>query len=182
MALKHWKTISTEIRSKNPWWEYRVDKFELPSGTIGEYNYVHSGGMVAVIPFFEGMEKFLLQKQYRYLFKKENLEFPAGWVPLGADPAVTARNELIEETGYDGDLVLVGRFKPAYGMFDSEYHAFLATNLRPSSARHKEETEEFEKHFLTASQIDEKIFSGKIDESNMVAAWFFAKKYLKIKI
>ena len=136
--------------------------------------------MVAVVPFFADSQKFLLQKQYRYLFKKENLEFPAGWVPLGADPKETARNELIEETGYDGDPVLVGKFKPAYGMFDSEYHAFVATNLRPSSARHREETEEFERYLLTAYQVDEKIFGGEIDESNMVAAWFFAKKYLRM--
>ena len=182
MALKHWKILSTEIKSKNPWWEYRVDKFELPSGKTGEYNYIHSGGNVAVVPFFEDSGKFLLQKQYRYLFKTESLEFPAGWVPLGGDPEKFAHNELIEEAGYDGDLIRVGKFKPAYGLFDGEYYVYLATNLRRSDERKKEDTEDFEKYLLTASQVDEKVLNGEIDESNMVAAWIFAKRHLGIKI
>jgi len=178
MALKHWKTLSTRTAAKNNWWEYRIDEFELPSGKRGEYNYVHSGGNVAIIPFFEESGKFLLQKQYRYLFKKESLEFPAGWVPLGGDPEKMAHNELIEETGYDGDLTPVGKFKPAYGLFDGEYFVFVAKNLRRSDARKKEDTEEFEKYLLTAAEVDEKVFGGQIDESNMVAAWVFAKRYL----
>jgi len=180
MALKQWKKISTKILSKNAWWEYRVDEFELPGGKRGEYYYVHSGGNVAIIPFFEDSGKFLLQRQYRYLFKKESLEFPAGWVPIGEDPAKIARYELIEETGYDGDLTRVGCFKPMYGIFDGEYSVFVAKNLRHSDERKKEDTEEFEKCLLTASQIDQKILAGQIDESNMVAAWVFAKKYLKL--
>ena len=180
MALKRWKTLSTKTVAKNPWWECRADKFKLSDGTTGEYYYVHSGGSVAIVPYFEKEGKFLLQKQYRYLFQKESLEFPAGWVPAGESPKKIARNELIEEAGYDGDLVPIGKFKPAYGMFDAEYHVFLADNLRMSKERKKENTEEFEKYLLTAAQIDEKIFSGQIDEANMIAAWVFAKKYLRL--
>jgi len=47
--------------------------------------------------------------------------------------------------------------------------------------REKEDTEEFEKYLLTAAEVDEKVFGGQVDESNMVAAWIFAKRYLGLK-
>ena len=53
MALEPWKKISSEDKFKNPWWTYRLDKYQLPNGKKGEYHYMHTGGSCFMIPITE---------------------------------------------------------------------------------------------------------------------------------
>jgi 8-oxo-dGTP pyrophosphatase MutT (NUDIX family) len=47
-------------------------------------------------------------EQFRLPFERGVLEFPAGLVEPGEDPARTALRELAEETGYRGEVTEVG--------------------------------------------------------------------------
>ena len=44
MPLKPWKKLSESIVFRNPYWTYKRDAFELPTGKPGEYHYVHTNG------------------------------------------------------------------------------------------------------------------------------------------
>ena len=37
MKLKKWKKLSSELKVSNPYWEYRLDQFEIEGGIRGEY-------------------------------------------------------------------------------------------------------------------------------------------------
>ncbi|MBU0531124.1 MAG: NUDIX hydrolase [Candidatus Uhrbacteria bacterium] len=177
MALPKWEKLSSEDKFKNRWWTYRLDKFRLPNGKEGEYHYLHSGHSVFIVPMLDDV-RFLLVKQFRYLFDRESLEFPAGGMSDGDDPEDIARKELIEETGYDGDFTALGYFGPFVGLSDEKTFVFLATNLKRSDEFIKDETEQFEFEELTADEVDQKIASGEIFDGMAITSWVFAKNHL----
>src|SRR5437870_4280953 len=116
MPLKSWKKLNQDFELKNPWWTYRRDSLELPSGKRGEYHYVHTPGSSMIVPVIPD-GRLLLVNQYRYLRGRESLEFPCGGVKEGSSFEETARLELAEETGYQADdLQPAGEFNPYNGV------------------------------------------------------------------
>ena len=176
MTLDRWEKISSEDKFKNPWWTYRLDKYRLPNGKEGEYHYMHTGGCCFIITITdEG--KILLTKQYRYLTDHDSVEFPAGGMNQdGSDsPRVVARKELIEETGFEGDLEMVAKINSYDGLSDEVMHVFIARNLRESDDYKSDETEEFEYLEVKPVELDQMIQDGKVLDSMSIAAWTVAK-------
>ena len=177
MALQSWKKLRQVFELKNPWWTYRHDEFEMPSGKKGEYHFVHVNGSSMIIPVRED-GKIILVNQYRYLRNRESFEFPCGSVKDGSTYDQTARHELIEETGFEAkELVCVGEFNPYNGVTDEMCNVYIARSLSPAQAK-KDETEEFEYVYLTPAELDANIVSGKIWDGMTLAAWSLAKHRL----
>jgi ADP-ribose diphosphatase len=174
MEIKPWKTLSSEVKFKNPWWTYKVDKYILPTGKEGEYHYVHTGGSVFIIPVLDD-GRLLMVKQYRYLNSRFSLEFPGGGVKEGENPDEIARKELIEETGYNGELQKVGIFNPFCGVTNEYCHVYIARNLKESDEELHDDSEEFEVRTLSVAELEEKIFTNEIFSGMSMASWALAK-------
>ena len=175
MPLKPWKKLSESVLYKNPYWTYKRDAFELPSGLPGEYHYVHTNGSSMVVPV-QGDGTLLLVNQYRYLLGRESAEFPCGSVKDGSNYEETARHELSEETGYAaGNLVPAGEFNPYNGVTDEMCRVFVARDLRFVGGT-PDETEEFELLRLSSAEVESRIRSGEIWDGMTIAAWFLARK------
>jgi len=174
MALRPWKKLSEAVVATNPWWTYRRDRCLLPGGTEGEYHYVHTGGSSMVLPL--GTDgRILLVNQYRYLMRRESLEFPCGSVKEGSTHEQTAREELIEETGYRaGTLREIGAFNPYNGVTDEMCRVYLGTALVHVGSA-PEETEEFELMWLSPQEIESRIRDGSLWDGMTVAAWALAR-------
>ncbi len=180
MPLKKLKTLSTNSIHKNPYWEYRLDNYTLPDGSRGEYHYVHSKGGVMAIAI-DGGGKLVLVKQYRYLSKRESLEFPGGGVKNG-DFLATAKNELAEEAAMGAvDWNLIGEFNPYNGITDEICRVFLATGLEQAASQ-KDASEEFEVFRLSADEIQSLIDEGIIWDGMTLAAWGLAKAKVLYKL
>ncbi len=177
MSLGRWKKLSSEDKFVNPWWTYRVDKFQLPNGKEGEYNYVHMDEAVFVVPVLDN-GKTLWVRQYRYLFDKESVEIPAGRCVGDEGAEIAARRELVEETGMDGDLEKLGTYAVNNGIDDSVMSIFIARNLRPSDQFKPDETEEFESVELSGEEIEKLIDSGEMWDGISISAWHVAKNKL----
>ena len=121
----------------------------------------------------------LLVNQYRLLNDRESLEFPGGGIQEGQDPVKAARKELIEETGYEGELAKVGTFNPYNGITDEICHVFIARNLLPSTAETQDESEEFEIVKLSVEELESKIRINEIYDGMTMASWALAKPLLK---
>ncbi|HSM00420.1 MAG TPA: NUDIX hydrolase [Candidatus Limnocylindria bacterium] len=174
MPLMPWKKRSESIVFRNPYWTYKRDVFELPSGKSGEYHYVHTNGSSMVVPVLEG-GTLLLVNQYRYLLDRESAEFPCGSVKDGSTHEETARQELTEEAGYfAGNLVLAGEFNPYNGVTDEMCRVYVARDLQYVGAK-PDETEEFELLRVTPAEVEGRIRSGAIWDGMTIAAWFLAK-------
>ena len=174
MTLARWKKLGLIRELKNPWWTYRYEEFELPSGARGEYHYVHTNGSSLTIPVLDD-GRIVLVKQYRYLCDKDSLEFPCGSVKDGSTHEETARAELAEESGYAaGELFQIAEFNPYNGVTDEICRVYVASRLQPVTSA-PDETEQFDRHVLTPQQIDQKIRSDEIWDGMSLAAWLLAR-------
>ena len=170
MALRTWKKLRQEFEIKNPWWMYRKDIVELPTGKAGEYHFVHTNGASMVIPV-SANGLLLLVNQYRYLLNRESLEFPCGGVKDGSSYEETAIHELAEETGFaSDDLQCVAEFNPYNGVTDEICKVYIAKSLRPVKA-HRDDTEEFEQVELLPVEFEQKIKKGEVWDGMTLGAW-----------
>lgn len=174
MTLRSWKKLSESVLFQNPWWTYKRDTFELPSGKPGEYHYVHTNGSSMVIPI-AGDGTLVLVNQHRYLMGKESLEFPCGSVREGSSHDETARHELLEETGFSAKgISRVGEFNPYNGVTDEMCCVYVARDLEYIGGT-PDETEEFEIVRVTPAEIEERIRTGGIWDGMTIAGWSIAK-------
>ncbi len=175
--LKKWKQLSSSVKFKNPWWTYKLDKFEIPGKMEGEYHYVHTNGSSMLVPVTND-GKIILVNQYRYLCEKESLEFPCGSVKDGDDYFETANLELAEETGYSAkEIVKVGEFNPYNGVTDEMCSVFIAKNLTEVESK-PDPTEEFEIKPFYPEEIDHLIETGKIWDGMTIVSWTLSKNWI----
>ncbi len=174
MELKRWKKLLTEIKFSNYWWSYRVDKYLLPDGKEGEYHYAFTYGSAFIVPVDQD-GKILMVKQYRYLNDRFSIEFPGGGVKKENNHDAEARKELIEETGFDGELEYAGMFNPYNGVTNEICKVYIARNLKPSKAYKKDDSEEFEMFTYTPGEIDEMIANNEIYDGMTLASWALVK-------
>ncbi len=176
--LKQWKKISSIIVTKNPWWTYKRDVFQIPNGVEGEYHYVHTEGSSMIIPVLDNGE-IVLVNQYRYLCERESIELPCGGVKEGKSYSEIAKIELEEETGLTSDdIVELGEFNPYNGVTNEMCKVYVARSLYDIHST-RDETEEFEILIFTPEEIDELIADGKIWDGMTLAGWSLYK--LKVK-
>ena len=175
MPITNWKPRLRTVVRENPWWTYRLDTVELPSGKQVEYHYVHTRGSAIAVPVTaEG--KLLLVRQYRYPQDRESVEFPGGGVKEGASAEQTARAELAEETGWRAAVWQnVGSFNPFNGVTDEMCQVFVARGLEPAPDAKPDDTEEFELVELTIDELEQAIRGGTLWDGMTMAAWLLAR-------
>lgn len=127
----------------------------------------HPGGACAL---FVKDGKILLVKQYRYAYREETLEIPAGKLNPGEAPDVTAARELSEETGYKA-----GRVEHMYTMYPTPgytnekiyiYRAYAAEE----GDTHPDDGEFVAARFYPVEEVKEMIDSGKIRDAKTIIA------------
>ena len=96
-----WKTLSYQQVIDTPYLKIRCEQVAVPNGpVIPDYYIIENRGWVGIVPLTED-GRFLLNNQYKHGIGSEVLEFPAGGIDsYEDDPIITARRELMEETGY----------------------------------------------------------------------------------
>ncbi len=107
----------------------RNDDIILPDGNKADREVVsHPGG--AGVVAIDGENNIILVKQYRYPYGEELLEIPAGKRDKGEDPLVTAKRELMEETGAVAQrLIGLGEVYPTPGYVDEVIYIYKAIGL-----------------------------------------------------
>lgn len=176
MSIKKLRTLGSRLIRKNPYWEYKLDSYTLPGGGSGLYHYVHSPGSVMVVPL-DASGRLVMVRQFRYLWKKESLEFPSGGVK-STSFLDCAKNELAEEAGLAASRIrLVVAFNPANGITDEVCKLYFATGLSPR-IKEKDRSEDFEIIRITPSLFRKKVRSGQIWDGMTLAAWVLAEPHV----
>jgi ADP-ribose pyrophosphatase len=102
--------------------------FELPDGRIADFEVTDGPDTVAVLALTDD-DQVVLVREFRPGPEELILELPGGLIDEGQTPEEAARRELLEETGYEGTITLVGTLLvDAYSTFSK--HAFIATGCR----------------------------------------------------
>lgn len=172
--LKRWKQISSRVLYQNPWWTYKLDTFQIPGGIQGEYHYVFTEGSCIIIPITDAGQ-IILVKQYRYLNRRDGIEFACGSIKPGSTYLETAQHELAEETGFRAEVMHeVGTFNPYKGIACEMSKVFVAEGLQPAPAQ-PDATEEFELVYCTVEEVDALIATNELWDGMSMAAWILAR-------
>ena len=110
------------------------NRVRLPNGRVAMLDLIEHPGAVAVVPLLDDGRVVLL-RQFRLAARGDSWEIPAGTREPGEPPAVTARREVAEETGYTARrLKPLLRFFAAPGVSTEMMYLYLATGLTPGRA------------------------------------------------
>ena len=141
-----------------------------PGGFHIERAIVRHRGSAVMMPV-DAKGRVLLVRQFRLPAGKELWELPAGRLDPGEKPLVTAKRELLEETGYRARRwrKLIS-FWPSPGYVAEKMHLFLATDLTEGEARPMED-ERIRTRWFTKKELDALIRAGKIEDGKTLIGY-----------
>ena len=113
----------------------RCDDVVLPNGNTSKREIVEHRGGVGIIPY-DGKYIYMVH-QFRYAFKEELLEIPAGKREYDEKPIETAKRELYEEIGATAkEFIFLGEFFPTVGYCEEIIYLYLAKDLKFTNRLH----------------------------------------------
>ncbi len=169
-------TTKEEILFEGKIIRLRRDEVVLPDGNKAIREVVEHNGGVCVAPLTDAGE-LLMVRQFRYPYKEEILELPAGKRDsLDEDPLACGIRELKEETGAVADkIVPLGKLYPTPGYCGEIIWLYAATGLH-FGEQTPDEDEFLEVERYPLDTVVDWVLSGKITDAKTQAA------VLKIKI
>lgn len=154
-----------------------LERVTLPNARALDMEIVHHPGGAAVVALDAGHRVALL-RQYRHAVGGWVWELPAGKLDPGEAPALTARRELLEETGVSAtQWSALGNVISSPGVFTERVHLFLAQDLSLADAQ-PEEHEVFELHWLPLEMALERAATGEFNDAKTVCGLFRAHHHL----
>ena len=175
MSLKPWKVLESRYLRKN----VRLDKCEIPNGMILEPLVLEYGDWVTVLALTEDGQVPLV-RQYRHGVQSVIWELPGGMMDAGETPLVSARRELLEETGYTGDqFIQVGQAYPNPGNHNNTNFSVLALDVKKVSEQDLDDTEDIEISLIPLDEVIEMGKRGELAQALHIATLFYALAHLK---
>jgi len=126
-----WQTNATEVLFDNGHMRLRQDSVIQPDGLPGRYAYVEvPWHVVGIVPIADDGRVYLV-RQWRYPWRRNSWEIPAGRGEPNETPLEGAQRELAEETGLHA-----AHWEPLGTGFgsaaiDAFYHLYLARGFSP---------------------------------------------------
>ena len=145
------------------------DRVLCPNGNESVREIVNHNGGAGVL-LINDKEEILLVKQFRYAYKEELYEIPAGKLELNEDPYYAALRELEEETGNKAnELEYLGKIYPTCGYSDEVIYLYLAKNTKVTKTNFDED-EFIESNFYPLDEVKIMIKDGKIKDAKTICA------------
>ena len=119
------KTLKENLVYKGKIIDLYSDTVMCPKGNKSIREYVHHPGGVCILAVKDGYIYF--EKQFRYPYREEILELPAGKLEKDEDPVDAAKRELKEEIGFlSHSLEYITKFYPSVGYTDEILYLYYS--------------------------------------------------------
>ncbi|MBX3351705.1 MAG: NUDIX hydrolase [Phycisphaeraceae bacterium] len=177
------EVVSTKVLVRGPKFDYveaEVRRAGTPGRVAGDGGshrrvFIRHPGAVVIVPLL-GDGRVVLIRNFRASVGAVIAELCAGTLEPGEDPALTARRELIEETGYNaGTMTRLGSYLTSPGLSDEMMHAYLATGLSHVGQR-LEEDEDIEVEPVTIDEAFAMIDDGRLNDAKSMLALLLARR------
>ncbi|WP_342432200.1 NUDIX hydrolase [Neobacillus sp. FSL H8-0543] len=123
------KTIKSEEVFSGKIISLHLKDVELPNGKHSKREIIKHPGAVAILAITDD-NKIVMVEQFRKALERTIVEIPAGKLEKGEEPALCARRELEEETGYEcASLEWLISFYTSPGFADEIVHLYVAKGL-----------------------------------------------------
>ena len=176
---KKWNIINKETVFKSK--IFKINKFNcfLPSKNI--YNDFYSIDLPDWANVFALTEdnKVILVKQHRLGNNQVTLEVPAGAIDKGEDPLEAAGRELIEETGYAAEkIILIKKISVNPAIQDNICYCYLALNCNKVIKNDLDHAEEIDVVVKDAEEVFNLINTDSVDNSLSYLSIILSRDYL----
>ena len=172
------KTLHSEEIFSGKVISLHLQDVELPNGKQSKREIIKHPGAVAILAITDD-KKVVMVEQYRKALERTIVEIPAGKLEKGEEPALCARRELEEETGYECEsLELLTSFYTSPGFADEIVHVYLATGLtKKENSAALDEDEFVNLEELTLEEAQQYVQEQKIYDAKTI----FAVQYLQLQ-
>jgi ADP-ribose pyrophosphatase len=166
------KTLKSEEIFSGKVISLHLQDVELPNGKHSKREIIKHPGAVAILAITAD-KKVVMVEQYRKALERTIVEIPAGKLEKGEEPALCARRELEEETGYECDsLEWLTSFYTSPGFAD------VATGLtKKENAAALDDDEFVNLEELTLEEAVQYVKEQKIYDAKTI----FAVQYLQLQ-
>ena len=158
-----WKELSREICYSGPR-EKIIEKvmYELPNGKVSDF-YLRRVKNTVVVLALTTDHQVVLAKQFRPGKKRVLLELPGGSIEEGQTPEQAIHHELLQETGYEGNLHFVAEsLRDGYSNWIS--YCFVATDCKKVSAQQLDPHECIDVTLLSLEDFKKLVRSGQMTD------------------
>ena len=136
------KLLESETEYGNVWYNAGYKLMRQPDGTKKKYYYVDMPNAVTIVPTIEN--RIVMVEEYRPVTDKTYVSCPTGVVEDGEQYVETANRELVEETGYEAEVLNhVQSLDVATGVLNHERGVVVAEGLHESDVQYKSDENEF---------------------------------------
>ena len=160
--VKKWEELSREMAFQK--YSRKIEKvmFKLPDGKESDF-YIKREGPAAGVLAITKDQKVILVKQFRPGPEEILSELPGGYVDPNEKPEATMERELMEETGYKGNVKLVTTcFDDAYSTMNR--YCFVATDCEKVGEPQTGEHEFIELELVSLEDFRKLLRNGKMTD------------------
>lgn len=175
-----WKTMASKQIYENNWIKLVEDQVINPNGNKGIYGKVSfKNKAIGILPLDEKGFTWLVG-QYRYTLNEYSWEIPMGGGPLTIDPLISAKRELLEETGLIANKwTRILRIHTSNSVTDEEGFVYLAEDLSQSTPQF-DDTEEIAIKKIPFKKAYAMVLENKITDSISIAGILKLGKLLEL--
>jgi len=172
------KLLKSKVLYQGKVFRLQRDTVIEPGGVRADRDIIVHPGSVVVLPIFED-GRVLLIRQYRHSVGEFLWELVAGRKEPHETPAIGARRELLEETGYTAKrLRKLMRVIPTPGFVHEWMWIFAAEGLVQGIAQ-PEEDERIAPRIFSLKQVDSMIGRGTIHDGKTICGLLYYMRFCK---
>lgn len=178
-SIEPWVTTNERLEYTTKIFKLLQREMRIPSENHSStFSIVEAPDWINVIALTPENE-IILVEQYRYGIEQPTLELPGGMVDKDEAPLETSKRELLEETGFEGEIWTgLGKVSSNPAFLTNYTHLYLTKKCRKVKEQKLDKNERINVHLMPLSQFLTMVADGDVHHSLVVAA---VAKYLLLE-